>query len=157
MSQVSIWQPKERVESALVPQPGVALDLNVFYPLLERRIYLYLEVASTSPAAGYILEAKIIASKNGTPVATYPASIADFTGLSVVPGVGSLFNAGGSPVGDCYTHRLGTLTNSTVTSAVLQPLRVNMDIDHLQLKFDGFFGTTITGWRAFLGCLSTKY
>jgi hypothetical protein len=129
------------------------LRLPVPLQLTERRIYVYLEVIV---ATTYVCEAKVVAYRAGRPVGEFPATIADFTGLTNInQSVASLFNAGGSPVGDSLVLRLAGAFVSANQSIVIQPLRLNAEID--ELRFGLFSGAGPTGYRAYLACLSTRF
>lgn len=157
MNSISNWTDKEIIAAAIIPsQRGAVLELDVPLTLPERRIYLYLEVGQ-SAAAAFTLAARINALNKQKIVGIFPATIADFTSVTPNQSVVSLLNAGGSPVGDSLTIRLAQPFVALVTSVVIQPLRINAEIEKIQLIFDGIFHTTVTGYRAYLGCLSTKY
>lgn len=157
MQTISHWTADEVIAAGVVPTlQNDALRLAVPLGLPERRIYLYLEVAQ-SVAAQFDLMAEVEAFNGGRPVARWPAHLADFTGVTRYKSVASLFNAGGSPVGDSCVLRLAAPFVATITSAVLQPLRVNGEFDEIKFSIRGLSGTNLTGWRAFLGCLSTRY
>ena len=152
---ISDYQFKELIlPNTLVSGP--VFDLSVPLWLPERRIYLYLE-AALSEAAPFQLFARIKTYLDGHGKGEFPAYIGDFTGQTMNQSVGSLFNAGGSPVGDSLVLRLANPFDTTVPSVVVQPLRINAGIDRLQLHIDARAGATLTGFRAYLGVLSTQY
>lgn len=157
---LSNWSWKEEILVSSTNKRPDALRISVPPQLQERRIYLYLEVKQ-SAAAEYQLDGKIYARYSAAPVAIFPAQIADFT-TSAPPDTinqsyASLLNAGGSPVGDSCVLRLAQPFNVSITSVVLQPLRFNGLIDEIVFSIDALRGSNLQGWRAFLGCLSTKY
>ncbi len=152
---ISQWEFKEIISPNLL-MSGAIFDLAVPVWLPERRIYLYLE-ANLSSALPFQLYARINTFLSGNPLGSFPAYIADFTGQALNQSVGSLFNAGGSPVGDSLVLRLANPFDTTVPSVVVQPLRINAGIDRIQLKIDNVSGASLTGFRAYLGVLSTLY
>src|SRR5207237_3183145 len=124
-----------------------------------RRVYLYLEVKQSS-AASYIMSMVLEGYFDHHLVAKFPATIGDIAALTTNQSIGSLLNGGGSPVGDSYVLRLNNpfdTSASGIQSAVLQPLRFNAELNRLSLKLTGASGANLTGWRAFLACLSTRY
>jgi hypothetical protein len=158
-SSVSDFDFAEKLVPSGVPQTGVHLVLpKVTQQLTERRIYLYLEVLQSS-AASYQLLAEVLCLRNGNPVGKFPCQIADYSGLSSTPhqSAFTLFNAGGSPVGDSLTLQLAQPFVATIPAVVIQPLRINAEIDSIQFRINSLVHTTVTGWRCFLACLSTKY
>lgn len=156
---ISDFQFREKVSVAAVTTPISDTDsIRLAVPrwLPERRIYLYVEVGQ-SAAAGFRFDATVVGFNQGKPIIALPANIADFTGLTVNQSVATAFNAGGSPVGDSLVIRLANPFVAGVNSAVIQPVRVNAEIDEMILNVRSLSGTNITGWRAYLACLSTKF
>jgi hypothetical protein len=154
---ISNWERKEFLQPSTVPTAQrEIINLNVPLNLAERRIFLYLEVNQSSSAA-FFLGCDIRTKRGGTVNGIFPATISDFTSQTPNQSIESLFNAGGSPVGDSCVLRLAQPFDSTVPSVVIQPLRINAEIDEIVLDVNSVSGLTLTGWRAFLGCLSTKY
>ena len=152
---ISDYQFKELIlPNVLVSGPVFDLAVPLWLP--ERRIYLYLEAALTA-AAPFQLYTRIKTFLDGHPKGDFPAYIGDFTGQVVNQSVASMFNAGGSPVGDSLVLRLAQPFDVTVPSVVVQPLRINAAIDRLQLHIDARGGSTLAGFRAYLGVLSTQY
>lgn len=157
MSQQVHFNESELILPAEVPR--VLHDrcrITVPLRLQERRIYLYMEVKQ-SAAAQFLAWADVVAYKGGSPVGNFPAKLADFTGVTPGRSVSTLFNAGGSPVGDSLVLRLAQPFDPNVTSVVVQPLRVNGQFDQLAFSLNGLSGTNLTGFRAYLACLSTQY
>ena len=160
-SPISDFQFKEKISAVAVAAGTIltdldALNLSVPIKLPERRIYLYIEVAQ-SVAGAFRFDANVVGFAGGVPVASMPANMADFTGSSPNQSVATIFNAGGSPVGDSLVIRLAQPFVAAITSAVIQPVRINAEVDRLILSVRGLSGANITGWRAYLACLSTKF
>jgi hypothetical protein len=158
-SPLSDFQFREKISVAAVVTPisdTDAIRLAVPRWLPERRIYLYVEVGQ-SAAAGFRFDATVAGFNQGRPIIALPANIADFSGLTANQSVATAFNAGGSPVGDSLVVRLSNPFVPGVNSAVIQPVRVNAEIDEIILSLKNLSGTNITGWRAYLACLSTKF
>jgi hypothetical protein len=155
-SPISQFTEKELISAAALFSVGPVFKLAVPAWLPERRIYLYLE-AKLSAAAAYNIFFRIRVYYAGRPVGDFPARICDFTGQTPPQSVASIFNAGGSPVGDSLVLRLAQPFDATVTAVVIQPLRINAQIDEIELCVDGQGGATLTGARAYLGVLSTLY
>ena len=156
---ITDFQFKEKIINVAVAAAISDLDavrLAVPRWLPERRIYLYVEVAQ-SAAAGFRLDANVIGLNQGRPIISLPSNIADFTGLTANQSVATAFNAGGSPVGDSLVVRLANPFVAGVNSAVIQPVRINAEIDELTFSLGSLSGTNITGWRCYLACLSTKF
>lgn len=129
---------------------AVSVDTN----LTERRIYLFVDTISTGD---FILLASVLAKDNqGNVIADFDASLYNNPNgtLPLQRSVGSLFSAGGSAVGDSYVLDLAQPFSSALPQVVLQPLRVNLSIATLSFRIDGVVGL-ISGFRAWLGCLST--
>lgn len=156
MSQQVHWNEGEIILPAEVPRQGELIAFAVPIALMERRLYLYMEVAQ-SATAPFQLRAGVVGMKGGRPVAEIPANIADLSTTPQSRSVGTLFNAGGSPVGDSYVLRFAQPFVSGINSVTIQPLRINAEIDRLTFRVFGLTGQNLTGFRAFLGCLSTKY
>ena len=151
---------QEIVRPSEVPRraPGV-MKLAVPFHLTERRIYAYLEVKQSS-AAAYILSAEIDCTINGVLVGRLPFVIGDIASLTTNQSLPCLFNAGGSPVGDSMTLRLNNPFDTSATgiqSAALQPFRFNAEINGLSFNINGAEGANLTGWRAYIACVSTRY
>ena len=151
---ISHFTFEEVIKATTVPTPGTELSIHVPLSMIERRIYLYLEVALATSAA-YHFGGTVRTYADNSLVGAFPASIADFTGLSPNQSIASLFNAGGSPVGDSLVIRLAQ-PFSTTTQAVIQPVRLNAEIDKVSFQVTSVFGTSLAGWRAYLACLSAK-
>lgn len=152
---ISEWEFKEIISPTSLFS-GPIMDLAVPAWLPERRIFLYLE-ANLVSSAPFQLYARIRTFQSGVPKGDFPAYIGDFTGQVQNQSVASLFNAGGSPVGDSLVLRLANPFDTTVPSVVVQPLRINANIDRIQLTIDSRGGSTLQGFRAYLGVLSTLY
>lgn len=135
---------------------GSVLRINPTTRLTDRRIYGYIEAKTTS--TNFFLAATITCHKAGSIIAgPFPMFIGDFTGLTNVnQSICSIINGGGSPVGDSAVVRLAQPFNIAVQSVTLQPLRINGVIDEIRLNIISALGG-ISGYRAFLGCLSTQY
>ena len=158
-SPISDFQFNEKISVAAVTtaiSDLSAIQLAVPRWLPERRIYLYVEVGQ-SAAAGFRMDASVIGLNGGKPIISLPANIADFSGLTVNQSVATAFNAGGSPVGDSLVIRLANAFVAGVNSAVIQPVRINAEVDTLVFSLKSLSGTNITGWRAYLACISTKF
>jgi hypothetical protein len=158
-SPISDFQFREKISAVAVTTPisdpdSVRLAVPRWLP--ERRIYLYVEVGQ-SAAAGFRLDASVIGLNQGRPIIALPANIADFTALTANQSVATAFNAGGSPVGDSLVIRLANPFVAGVNSAVIQPVRINAEVDEITFSLRSLSGTNITGWRAYLACLSTKF
>jgi len=155
-SQISDFQFNEKISYVTVS--GILSDLNaitVAVPrwLQERRIYLYIEVLTSST---FRFDANVLGYNNGKAIISLPASIADFP-VTANQSVATAFNAGGSPVGDSLVIRLAAPFVANINSAVIQPVRINGEIDNLVLSIKGLSGTGITAWRGYLACISTKF
>ena len=159
-SPISDFQFAEKISLDAVVNPisdKGAIKLQVPRWLPERRIYLYVEVGQ-SLAAGFRMDAVVVGLNAGRPIVELPANIADFTAPVVATqSIATAFNAGGSPVGDSLVIRLATPFVAGVNSAVIQPVRINAEIDELHFSLRGLAGSNITGWRAYLACISTKF
>lgn len=141
--------------SATKVQVGEYAQVSVDTTLTERRIYLFVDTVSTGD---FVLLASVLAKDNkGNVIADFDASLYNNTlGTIALPrSVGSMFAAGGSAVGDSYILQLAQPFSSALPQVVLQPLRVNMSIATLSFRIDGVSGL-ISGFRAWLGCLSTQ-
>jgi hypothetical protein len=133
-----------------------ALSFNVPRDMPERRLYLYLEAALSS-SSPYFIDASVSILDHGQPVGHYPVSIADFSGLTPNQSVISLVNCGGSPTGDSIAVRLAQKLNSTSPDVVvMQPIRVSAQITEIRLGIRAMWGSTLTGFRALMACLSTR-
>lgn len=157
VSPISDFQFTEKISlSGLPGQNETIARLSVPLALTERRIYLYLEVVLSS-AAIYSFGCLIKAMRNQRAVGLFPATIADYTTGNAQQSVFSLVNSGGSPVGDSLVVRLAQPFDITFPIAVVQPLRINADIDEIILEHIGHSGTTLAGYRAFMATLSTRF
>lgn len=162
ISPISDFTSDEIVRPSEVPsgQTGIKLDIAVPIDLTERRIFSYVEVKQSPSNASYIFASEIEAWYNASRVGRFPCNIGDVVLLTTNQSIGSLFNAGGSPVGDSYALRLNNpfdTTSTGIQNAVLQPLRINAKITRLTFRINAAQGANLVGWRAFLGCLSTRY
>jgi hypothetical protein len=156
-SPISDFQKKEIISPASIPtKNGKLLEVDVPLSLPERRIYIYLET-SPSSATACLIDAVVRAYRNGRPVGVFPCMVADFTAQSPNESSTNLFNSGGSPVGDSLVLKLAQPFDAAVVSVVIQPLRINAEVDKVALELSSVRGATVTGLRAFLGVLSTKY
>ena len=157
-SPISVFHSDEIIKSGSTDFRKVACSINVPRGLVERRIYLYVEVTQSTPGP-FILGGVVRLLNESTPVAIFPAAIGDFTGLTINQSIASILSGGGSPVGDSLVVRLAQ--PFSVPAITLQPLRVNAECNRIEFGFESVYhdsGTfPITGWRAFLACLSTKY
>lgn len=159
MSQQSIFSEDEIILPATVPlQLRESLKLTLPLSLPERRLYLYVEVRQ-SAAAEFFMWGEVQLTKGNVPVGKFPAKLASFSGAPapVNKSVSTLFNAGGSPVGDSIVLTLAQPFDAAVTSVVIQPLRVNVECDKVVFSMEGLRGTNLTGFRAYLACNSTRY
>ena len=125
--------------------------------LTDRRIYLYMEVKQ-SASADYYFQGELVFTNGGKPVGSLPMGIGSLTTLtSVNRSLPSMANGGGNTVGDSL---ILTLANPFVTAptpiiqAVLQPMRLQAEIDRIQFNLLSRQGANDTGFRVFLGCLS---
>ena len=153
---VSNWQFGERIVPVGVQRENKAIEIKVPVGLPERRIYLYTEL-KISAAGAYKMDVVVECYREGALRGSFPATIADFTAQVVNQSVSSLFSSGGSPVGDSLSVTLAAPFTTSTKIAVIQPLRINAEIDSVQLNIRDISGAVVLGWRAYLGCLSTQY
>ena len=153
---ISDWQFREVVSPSAVPVDEEALSLVVPVFLPDRRIYLYNEVILSS-AVDYVLYSQVNLFRLGRLVGRFPAHIGDVdTTATITQSLASLFNAGGSPVGDSLSLRLAAPFAGGNITVVVQPLRVSADIDKVTWSLLAA-SSAVTGYRAYLGVLSTRY
>lgn len=155
------WVDKELIKATEKPASARnVLEISVAEQLPERRIFAYIEVKGPNGTTDqWILTAEIVAFKNGVPVGVFPVAFGKIDTSTLNASLPSLLNAGGSVVGDSLVLRLANpfdATNGPFT-ATMQPLRINAEIDKLALSLTGSSGASITGWRGYLACLSTKF
>lgn len=156
MSAISDFTSKEIISDTVQKKQPAALIIKVPLQLTERRIFVYTEILQ-SAAAAFRFRARIIPFTNGRPVGNgFPADLGDLS-ASAGDSFASLFNGGGSPVGDSLVLRFVSPFVATNVSVTLQPMRLNAAIDEIRLDIDEMTGANITNWRAYLACLSTKY
>lgn len=156
MSSISDFSAKQIV-TAVVQKNQNLLSVKVPLQLTERRIYLYTEVLQSASAA-FRMKASVIPRVSGIPMGRgLPADLGDLTAATEGDDFSSLFNGGGSPVGDSLVLRFIVPFVAGVNSVVLQPFRFNAAIDELIFSIDEFTGTNITNFRAYLAVISTKY
>lgn len=155
---VSVFEETEYIDIANPPfvnqQPTGSLSVPIWLP--ERRIYFYLE-AQLSVAGAFSLFMGLKLLHQGQLVGILPCKLADFTALTPNQSVSRLFNSGGSPVGDSAVLTLAQPFTSTITTVTVQPLRVNATIDKIVPQVMGVSKGVMTGWRYWLGVLSTAY
>lgn len=157
MDQSTIFTYAEKVEASTVPKKQANyLLLPVPRGLEERRIYLFLDI-NLSSAADYFLETEIALLADGVVTGTLPACIASVGSLTLNQSKASLINGGGTAVGDSLALNLISPFTASITQVILQPLRINADIEYIQLNVLNVIATTATGMRAYLACQSTKY
>jgi hypothetical protein len=157
---ISEFTSDELVRPSEIPTSGKALEIDVPFSLTERRVYTYIEVKQSPSAATYIIAFEILATFDGHIVGKFPLIIGDIASLTTNKSLPSLFNAGGSPVGDSLVIRLNNPfdTSSTgIQAAVLQPLRFNGECNKLTLRLLAANGANVIGWRAYFACLSTRF
>lgn len=156
MSAISDFSDKQ-VITAVVQKNQTLLSVKVPLQLTERRIYLYTEVLQ-SASAPFRLKANVIPRVSGIPMGNgLPADLGDLTGATEGGDFRSLFNGGGSPVGDSLVLRFIAPFQSSVASVVLQPFRFNAAIDEVVFSVEEFTGANITNFRAYLAVISTQY
>jgi len=154
---ISDFTEAEIISSTELKGKRDALKINVPRQLTERRIYTYLEVLQSS-ADEFRFVGKVIPKLEGKPIGNgLPANLADFTGATPGQSVASLFNAGGSPVGDSLVLRLAQPFVVGANSVTLQPFRINAEIDEIVFDLESLRGSNLTKWRVYLACVSTKY
>lgn len=151
----------QRVKAAEVPSAQRnTIIIDVAEQLNERRIYAYMEVKGPNGTTDqWILTAEIALYRNGQVVGVLPLAFGKIDTSTVNADLPSLFNAGGSVVGDSLVIRLSNpfdTTNGPFT-ATLQPFRLNAEIDKIALSILSFSGASVVGWRAYLACVSTKF
>jgi hypothetical protein len=154
---ISEFHRVEVISPTGLPQVGTVLSVPCSPHLTERRIYLYVEVKQTAGGA-FTLLGNITIHRNGSPIGLFPASIGDFTALAPNQSIESMLNGGGSPVGDSIVLRLAQ--QFSVPSVTIQPLRVNGEIDEIRYNILSQYwpgASAVTGYRAYLGVLSTQY
>lgn len=156
MSSISDFS-KKQIVTATVQKNQSLLIVKVPLQLTERRIYLYTEVLQ-SAATPFRMKANVIPRQSGIPMGSgLPADLGDLTGATEGDDFSSLFNGGGSPVGDSLVLRFINPFQASVPSVVLQPFRFNAAIDEVVFSIDEFTGANITNFRAYLAVISTKY
>jgi hypothetical protein len=156
-SPISHWVDAENISASAIDASNkefVAIDVPIQLP--ERRIYLFLSVNPTT-ATGFVLSAKIRAYMGRTLVGEFPASLADLTGVGINRSLSCLFNGAGSPVGDSLVLTVASPFTGGTVNPVLQPFRLNAEIDHISWDLDFSIAGSATGYRAYLGCCSTKF
>lgn len=151
----------EKIKPTEVPYTARnVLRISTPAGLTERRIYCYVEVKGPTASDQYVFGAEIVAFNHGVVVGRFPVVIGNIITSTTNQSILSLFNAGGSPVGDSLVVRLANpfdTTSSGIQVAVIQPLRVNAEVDEITFSILQAGGTNLAGWRALLACLSTKY
>jgi len=162
MNAISHYADDEKILPSSKPNIGPLFRINTARQLPERRIYSYLEVKGPNGTTDqWALFAEIKAKLNGVPAGAFPVCIGNIqtTTTGQNKSLPSLFNAGGSAVGDSLAIRIANPFDTTNGPfvAVIQPLRINAEIDELEFNVLSFWGSTIVGYRAYLACLSTRY
>lgn len=156
--QSSEWKDTEVIQQTNPVWGPSVLKLPVPISKTERRIYLYAEVIAGSYWwLTLTLEGR---TSSGETKFSIPSSLASI-GTATAPwggmnkSVPSLLNGGGAPVGDSLVLQLANPWAVDTVSAVCQPLRMNAEVDELVLIAAPELGSVITGFRAYLGCLSS--
>jgi hypothetical protein len=161
ISQQSHWAEKEIGIPLLVPAVGPAIELSVPAMLRERRIYLFTDML-TSGAGAWQMDLWLEFMLAGRLVGDVPAQAGDFTAQTPNKSVLTLLNAVNNtapsvanPIGDSLAM-LVAQPFATVTNIVIQPLRVNAEIDSVILKCRKVTGAVLTQWRALLAVHSSN-
>lgn len=156
-SKNSDWARGEKVFPTDISTQRNCIRLAVPRQLTERRIYLYLEVL-LSNTGYYRLDAEVLGMKDGTPVARFPATIADHTNNQPNESTATAFNAGGSPAENSLGVTFSNPFTNNTKSAVIQPLKISAEIDELVFDMQGLTGQApyVRGWRAYFACLSLE-
>ena len=161
MSAISQFADLEIIKASQypTPQPGV-LSLGVAEQLTERRVYAYMEVKGPNGTTDqWIVGAEIKCYNNGVADAVFPLAFGNINSSTLNKSLPSLFNAGGSAVGDSLAIRIANPFDTTNGPfiAVIQPFRFNGKVDRIDLNILSASGASITGFRAYLACVSTEY
>lgn len=155
---ISDWKWQEAFSTSSKPfSLGALLSFDVTQGLPDRRIYFLFDT-KTSAAGAVILEAHIELFLKGRPAGRFPANIASLNGGTAARGFPTLFQAGGIVVQNSLWLVLPIATDLGVASIALQALQLNGEIDQIKFTIQSLSdaGNVVTGYYAFLGCLSTK-
>jgi len=155
MSSISEFAEREFIGLTETSLPKAALRLIAPLSLPERRIYVYVEIYQ-AVAAAYELRCEVQCMRRGQPIGTFPCCIAGNAGTNANKSVASLFNAGGSPVGDSIVLRLASPFDANFPYVTIQPFRINAEIDEVRFVPLSKSGT-VEGIRTYLAVVSTKY
>lgn len=145
----------ELILPARLPSLGTLCAFAIPRNLTERRIYLFLDLISGAGVA-WNLDSTVVLEDSGRIVAELPARVSDFTGVVPNQSRGTLFNAGGSPVGDSLVLKIAQPFDVALPSVVIQPTRINCVATKIYVRLNRLDGNAVTGFRSYLACLSTE-
>lgn len=137
-----------------IPTRGAVCKQTLPIWLPERRLYLFVDLKQPTPG-DFDFDGTVVLLRSGKPIAELPARVASMSGTPQKSRA-TIFNAGGSPVGDSLVLSLAQPFDAAIKSVVLQPTRINCEADAMYLRVNRFDPTNITGFRAYLACLSTR-
>jgi hypothetical protein len=151
------FQSKEINQASTVPtKTGGAIVITPSSPLRTRKFYFYSEANLASQSANFIIRQFISFYYGGEFQGRIPCDIGTITSSTTNKSLECAFSAGGT-VGEnsiLYTPQQGYIT-ATKTVQILQPVLITAQIDRAQLDIEDVVGASITGYRAYLACLST--
>ena len=151
----SFFIDKEKLSVNSLALGDVEIPVPIYLP--ERRIFLYQEVQQ-SGTASFAMNGVIETFLGGQPKGKYPARLADISAdSSANQSIPTLFNGGGSPVGDSLVVELCQPFTVDTQAVTLQPLRINAQIDLIRFRLVSIAGSSLLGWRVYLAALCTKY
>lgn len=156
MSALAEWKLDEVVAAAETNKKLEAVVLKVAPGLTERRIYLYASAKRGTNSDWYRLDLEVVLRRNGTPIATLPATVANHSGNQPSKSTATAFLGGGSPIQESIQVTIANPFGIDPNSVVLQPMKISAEADEVVLNMTGYTGNSPQGWRAIIGCLSTR-